>query len=103
MKRMVALAALAAALMTMAPVGDAWAGGRHDRDRHPHHHHHYYGERGYDYRGGRNHHHHHYRRPPPPVHYYYYAPPPRPPVTVIYRDYGYGPSLILDVEIGRRR
>lgn len=99
MKRMLSLAALAAALMSLAPIGDALAGGRHDRDKH-HHHYHYY-DRGYDHRGGRHYHHSHRPPPPPPVHYYYYAPPPRPPATIIYRDYGRGPSL--DVEIGRRR
>lgn len=102
MKRMLSLAVLAAALMSLAPAGDALAGGRHDRDRH-HHHHHYY-DRGYDHWGGRHHHHHYHRPPPPPpVYYHYYAPPPRPPATIIYRDYGRGPSLVLDVEIGRRR
>lgn len=99
MKRMLAFAALAAAMISLAPEGDALAGGRHDRDRH---HHHYY-DRGYDHRGGRHYHHYDRPPPPPPVHYYYYAPPPRPPATIIYRDHGRGPSLVLDVEIGRRR
>jgi opacity protein-like surface antigen len=99
MKRMLCLAALAAALISLAPMGDALAGGRHDRDRHHHHYH----DRGHDHRGGRHYHLYDRPPPPPPVHYYYYAPPPRPPATIIYRDYGRGPSLVLDVEIGRRR
>lgn len=102
MKTRMTIAALAAALLSLAPAMQASAGDhRHGRDRH-HHHHHY--DRGYD-RGPRNYDYRYYRPPPPPppVHYYYYAPPPRPPATVIYRDYGYGPSLVLDVEIGRRR
>ncbi|WP_298327328.1 hypothetical protein [Asticcacaulis sp.] len=82
MKTRMAMAALAAALLSLAPAMQALAGDhRHGRDRH-HHHHHY--DRGYD-------------RGPRYDNYRYYRPPPRPSAIFIYRDYGYGPSLVLDV------
>jgi hypothetical protein len=104
MKKALSFAAIAAALVSLAPIDEALAGDDHRRGRH--HHHHY--DRDYD--RGRSYHHHHYRRsppPPPPVVYHYYAPPPRPPATVIYRDvyrdYPTGNSFMLNVQIDGRR
>lgn len=101
MKKALPLAALAAMLLTLAPLNAAQAG-RDDhrgRDRHHDHDHHY--DRGHD--RGRHHHHHYRKPPPPPVHYYYYAPPPRPPSAIIYHDRNYGSSLQLNLQLDGRR
>lgn len=100
MKKQLVATAVAAALLSLTPLTQASAGERwHDRDA-----------RGYvDYGYYRPvpppyyHHHHYHRPPPPPVAYYYYAPPPPPPPTIVYRDYGYGPSVVLNLPLGHRR
>lgn len=106
MKKALSLAAIAAAVVTLAPIDDAFAGDDHRRNRH----HDRYYDRDHDRgRSHHHHHHHHYHRPPPPppVVYHYYAPPPRPPATVIYRDvyrdYPVGNSFMLNVQIDGRR
>jgi ABC-type Zn2+ transport system substrate-binding protein/surface adhesin len=105
MKKALSFAAIAAAVVSLAPIEEAFAGDDHRRDRH-----HQYHDRDHD--RGRHHHQHHYHRPPPPpppVVYHYYAPPPppRPPATVIYRDvyrdYPTGNSFMLNVQIDGRR
>lgn len=102
MKKSLVLAALAA-FSTLIPLGTAVAGDHRHGRGHDHHHHDY---RGYGYDRGRYYPPPYYYRPappPPPVYYYYYAPPPRPPGAIIYRDYGYGSSLNLELQLRDRR